>query len=717
MAIVTLTWVPTTHRSDGSQAVAVNYVLQRRAGAGSYSSDLLSGIVGVSHRDTVPDPQLGEQIDYCYRIKAQETGYNDSPWVEACVGVGGEIVGPGSLNLVGTPGSTSIRAAASSTGGGPVDEWRFNHKLASASTWDGWSSWGAGSTYDFSGLDPGTAYQIQAEARNRAATETSAIVDVMTSVAEAVRPPTLALSATNDTVKATVGPAQAGAVPTRYLVEISTEADFSKVLSQQTLVPPGGTATLSNLSANTLYYVRATAYAGTAASTPTTDSVRTTTTGAVSFALASSARVETGKTLTVSIREVSPDTATFQVTAVGTPADPDVTAGSVTGSGATRSLVFTGVRDGSQAFDVTGSFGGRSDTTIRITVTSATSTCVPGIPSIETTATDFSVGATVSPAPDGCVPSEYQFQMSKGAPTSGSSPADDPETADPEFADTGWGPATSQTFRNLLTNTLYSVRARARSGEAESLWGEWTAWQPQWTRDVCAGASLAIAASPDRVLVPADLSPKDIALTVTRSANVVANPPTVTVPTMPTDLREFLITSIVQNTDGSHKLVVQAHNARPEQRVTGTLQVRVAGSCDTSATDDVEVTVEPPANQCAGVEPPTGAASTYRGGPLDMSAGDMDFIAQAVMGANATGMDITAESDTTTVIEVAAVGEVTRLRDLSGLNRDFRQRTFRLRPVGPGVAFVTVTFKSKFADTVCELRFATTAFEITVSSG
>lgn len=715
MAIVTLTWDPTTHRSDGSSAVAVSYRMQRRAGGGSYSADLISGVTATTHRDTVPDPSMGSTIRYCYRLRAEEGGYNPSPWVEACVDVGEATVGPGKPTLTATPGSNFISVAGSPGSGGPVSEWRFRYKLDAAADWNDWSPWGSGATYRFDGLMPATDYEVQAEARNTAGAELTDPVDVSTLAPDAVSGPTLALSATSTTVQATVGRPATGGEPDRYVLTISENSDLSKPVGTQTLLSPGA-HTFTNLKPSTTYYVRAIAYIESRASTPTDDNVTTSATDAVSFQIQSPVQVETGSTVTVDITGITPTTATFDApAAVGS--NGDVTAGSVTGSGAERTITFTGVRDGSESFDITGKAPDLTDTTHRVTVNSVTATCVPGIPSITTRGTNFSVSAEVSPAPDGCVPSEYQFQMAKGAPLSGSTPSDDPTTPDPEFIDTGWGAATSRTFSNLLTDTLYSVRSRARSGADESLWGDWTAWQPQRTRDACQGASLSIVATPDRLLLAGDATRKDVALAVTRSANVVANPPTVTVPATPADFRDFLSATIVQNQDGTHKLTLMAFNARPEERVTGTLQVRVAGTCSTSATDDVTVTVEPPGDQCAGIGPPTGAASTYRGGMLAMSLGAQDFIAQAQMGEEANGMDITVTSDPPNIVMIQALTAVRVLRDLSGFGRDLRQRSFRITPAAPGTTFVTITFKSKLDDTVCDLRVATTAFEVTVTSG
>ena len=83
MSIVDLSWDAVTQRSDGSTAMAVTYVLERREAKGAFQA-LRSGLTSTSYADTVTDPATGT-VSYTYRLKAQETGYIDSNWVEASV--------------------------------------------------------------------------------------------------------------------------------------------------------------------------------------------------------------------------------------------------------------------------------------------------------------------------------------------------------------------------------------------------------------------------------------------------------------------------------------------------------------------------------------------------------------------------------------------------------------------------------------------------------
>ena len=84
MAIVDLSWDAVTQRSDGSTAMAVIYVLERRQNPGAFQA-LQSGLTSTSYADTVADPATGTETSYTYRLKAQETNYNDTGWVEASV--------------------------------------------------------------------------------------------------------------------------------------------------------------------------------------------------------------------------------------------------------------------------------------------------------------------------------------------------------------------------------------------------------------------------------------------------------------------------------------------------------------------------------------------------------------------------------------------------------------------------------------------------------
>ena len=697
MAVVDLSWDAVTRRTDGSTALNVEYRLERHSGDGAFAA-LQAGLTGATHADTVPDPAVGTGVVYTYRLRSEESGYTNSAWVEATVTVGTISAVPGKPTVSGVATETSITATgtAGSSGGAPT-QWRFRHKLTSASTWNSWTDYSSSNTAVFSSLTANTSYDIQAQAKNAIGeSPVSDVVAVSTMAQVAPTAPTLSLTATQTTVSATVGRGTGGGDPATYLVEISPANTFLPADTSSTTLNAAGSTTFTGLNANTTYYVRATATNPTGTSPATTRNITTPNLPATSFSMQSSAQVTVGGTVAVNVSSVTPTGASMTIvnTRTPTPSNPaDVTASITDNSGGSRTITFTGVSAGPETFRVTVSASGRTDSSGTITVTASTAPVArAGVPTLAAVSgSDCESVEVTATATAGGTPIGYQFEIRTG--NSG--------TFDTQ---TGWGNNTHD-FEDLDTDTGYSVRARARSGTASSQTSAWSSWRSVSTCDPCDDSSLSISAGSGSLTFNAGDSPADIPLTIT-SEGVTPNAPQAT--SSDSKVSATIITTGVFNPTYSVRIRSTTTDFTSNVSATITVSVDENGDCDLDDDATISVTLRPPVDPCAGVSAPTGGSIVGTSSLVD-GGSDGSITAEATLGTGANGMKIEAVSLDTSVCTVANDGGV-GTGPLSTRNRDFT-----ISPAGVGTTSIQVTFTSTKDGSDCSTLVRTHAVTVAVA--
>ncbi|MCY3623042.1 MAG: hypothetical protein OXH68_15205 [Gammaproteobacteria bacterium] len=729
MAKLTVGWKAPTHRDDGSAVVPANlrFSVERRVSAvdgveptdGSESfTQLATGLTALSHADGMaPDPKAGGTITIEYCVKAHESGYRTS------------VCGRGSITLpVGTTAtmapkkptvvkdsisssSITVRGERNAEGVAPA-EWRFGHKLATSSAQHAWTDWRTGNTATFASLSAGTAYDMKAQARSGAGmalwSEESDSLVLMTDGAVDMDPavPTLELTETHNSVTATVGRGSGGGDPTGYEVEIHSSSAYDSRVATQTLTAAGGAAVFAGLSPNTRYYVQARALrTGRTASGWTRDNTTTDSAPAVAFTLQGAARVEENDTTTVTITGVAPTGATFAVTGGGT-VDSPVTAGSVTGSGSTRSIVFTGRSANAVAvrFTITGSATGREDTPKTIDVTCVAPAEDPAcIPSLRITSeghTSVAAAASQGSGSDCDDATEFRFRIRE----SGSSSV---------LSTSGWGSSTSHTFTGLDTDTDYEVAVQGRNSTGAS---SWSAWDDAATTDPCAGQTISVSLDSSSLSFTYGGSPADIPITISASGGARANAPTARVTSGSASITASIV-SAGTPLSPTYALRIRSTGSNPSSSASGTVLVEVdgtdiaTGTCDLEDNATVSVTVNRRATVCENVGSPALAALA------DISLNDnasTSFTAEATLGSGADTVEFEAASDDTSKVTVTKDGGV---RSGSGVFANTRYQDYIVTAADDvaGDVDVTVTAYSVDGSTRCPNARASRTFTVGVT--
>lgn len=722
MATIGVEWSEITRRLDGSAVVAANryYSVERKEADGAFVERVpaSSRYQEHSYNDEAPDPAAGTQVTYTYCVKVYEDNPGGTPYQPSVCGLASITLGsavtvspPDKPSVAGAPTATSItaRGTAAATGGTPT-EWRFRYKAMSATDWNDWTAYSTSSRAVFASLTPGTAYQIQAQAKNSAGeSPVSDVVDVSTqSVATAPDTPTLSgLTATHDTVSATVSPG--GGTASSFTVEISTHdwmtdgsAPAAAVVDRNTLGPDAGATSFSGREAGTRYYLRAQATNSAGSSDwSASQNIETEAEPTVDFKLPEDANIQTGAgAQPVHITEVSP--ADAELVRTPAPAGAAVTAGIVEADPndeAGRIIRFTGVRDGYQSFTVTGLKDGyrRRQRTIRV------ESRTPRIPACDPASLKCNAGATsvtvTATAATGALCGEvtaFQYEIREGR-------------SGLYLQQSTWNPPElAAVFRSLKSDTLYQIRARARSGVDRSLWSGFTDWEDCMTDNDCAGATLSVDFGSDQdqtatVRFSQGGTPDDLDLRVQQSNNVVPSAPTAE------SGHDQVVATIVSpplaDPPGSYKLRVRS-SGTVASRITTTITVRVEGTCGTRSEAIVAVTLDPPASPCDGVGAPYNESIS---GDLNLTVGgsSVTLLARATPGIGSDSLEISAavvaafDSDGNAAMPAATSIVTVTEGPAAGATPLESSRGVTVAPVAEGSARIGFTFYSKVGTNQC----------------
>lgn len=267
--------------SIGSVTNATSYVVEYSTDSGfanpsteTYNSSGSKTISGLS-----------ANTKYYLRVKATASGYNDSNYTSINVTTDKDKLGTPTLSISSvSENSVSLAIGNVSNASQYVVEYATNSSFTSSST----KSFASSGTKTISSLSANTTYYFRVVAKNNNYYDSDASSVVYDTTSQStLSTPTLAKSSVTDhTATLTIGSVTNAS---KYVVQYATNSSFTSASSVE--FDSSGSQTVTDLSANTLYYFRvkatATGYVDSSWSTSVNDTTEKETLTAPTFAVSS----------------------------------------------------------------------------------------------------------------------------------------------------------------------------------------------------------------------------------------------------------------------------------------------------------------------------------------------------------------------------------------------------------------------------------------------